>query len=267
MRVFEVFPKLQKVKDGMAAIGEEARRALRELGLTAYESAVFLSLMERGVMTASGVSESAGVPFSKVYEVLNNLERKGWIDVERGRPSRYFCKSPKEAFEAARRELEGKLRGWEHAITEELQPLYEKRELREKPDIWILRGEASVLAKLQEMLGKARSQVMVAAPLFARSLAEKTVPLLTGIQFGDVKILVMVAGAPKDWGLDRLSGVVEVRWRDNLFGGGLIVDGEEALLFLGEEDKPSLVVWSNHVGLVKFAKDYFQYLWDSSKKA
>jgi len=236
------------------------------LGLTAYESAVYLSLIEEGVMTASGVSESANVPFSKVYEVLNSLERKGWVDAERGRPSRYFAKSPTEAFEAAKRGLDEKIRSWERAVGEELQPLYEKRELREKPDIWILRGEASVLAKLQEMLSKARSQVMIAAPSFVRSLAEKATPLLASLRLSDVKVMVMVAGKPKDWKLEGLMGALEVRGRDNLFGGGVIVDGGEALLFLGEEEKPSLVVWSNHVGLVKFAKDYFQYLWDSSQR-
>lgn len=248
------------------AVGEGVRRVLRELGLTAYESAVYISLVEKGVMTASEISENAGVPFSKVYEILNSLERKAWVDIERGRPSRYFAKSPMEAFEAAKHKLEGKMRGWERAVIGELQPLYEKRELREKPDIWILRGEASVLAKLREMLGKAHNQVMIAAPLFARGLAEKALPLLASLRLTNVKILVMVAGEPKSWGLEGLTSVVEVRGRDGMFGGGVIVDGEEALLFLGEEDKPSLVIWSNHVGLVKFAKDYFQYLWNSSGK-
>jgi sugar-specific transcriptional regulator TrmB len=215
-------------------------------------------------MTASEVSESASVPFSKVYEVLNSLEQKGWVDIERGRPSRYFAKSPIEAFEAAKHKLEVKMKDWEETVAGELQPLYEKRELREKPDIWILRGEASVLAKLREMLSKAHSEVMIAAPLFVKGLAEKAMPLLASFRLGDVKLLVMVAGNPKDWGLGGLMNAAEIRGRDNLFGGGVIVDGQEALLFLGEEDKPSLVVWSNHIGLVKFAKDYFQYLWNSS---
>jgi len=105
---------------------------------------------------------------------------------------------------------------------------------------------------------------MIAAPLFVKGLAEKAMPLLASFRLGDVKLLVMVAGNPNNWGLGRLMSVAEIRGRDNLFGGGVIVDGQEALLFLGEEDKPSLVVWSNHIGLVKFAKDYFQYLWNSS---
>jgi len=248
------------------AVGERARRVLRELGLTVYESSVYLSLIERGVMTASEVSESANVPFSKVYEVLNSLERKGWLDVERGRPSRYFAKAPVEAFEASKHEVDEKMRSWEHIVSGELQPLYEKREFREKPDIWILRGEASVLAKLREMLNNARSQVMIAAPLFARDLAEKVMPFLASFGLGDVEVSVMVVGEPRNWGLESLTSIAEVRGRKDMFGGGVIVDGKEALLFLGEEDKPSLVVWSSHIGLVKFAKDYFQYLWDSSTK-
>ncbi len=62
--------------------------------------------------------------------------------------------------------------------------------------------------------------------------------------------------------IERMSNIGEVRVRDTLFGGGVIVDAREALLILGE-DKPSLVIWSNHIGLVKFARDYFQYLWES----
>ncbi len=250
-----------------AVVGEEAKKVLRELGLTAYESAVYLSLIERGVMTASEVSESANVPFSKVYEVLNSLERKRWVEIERGRPTRYFAKSPVEAFQTVRRELDEKMRTLERTVADELQSLYERRELREKPDIWILRDEATVLAKLQEMLSKARSQVMIAAPVFVQGLAEKALPLLAGLRLSNVKVLVMVAGKPADWKLQGLEGVADARGRDNLFGGGVIVDSEEALLFLGEEDKPSLVVWSNHVGLVKFARDYFQYLWESSRAA
>jgi len=253
------------VKDGLSrVVEEETWKVLRELGLTAYESAAYLSLVKGGVLTASEVSESADVPFSKVYEVLNNLEHKGWMNIERGRPARYFAKPPVEAFEATKRRLEEKMRIWEQAMSGELQPLYEKREFREKPDIWILRGKASILTKLQEMLSKTGSQVMIAIPSFARELTEEAMPLLAGLRWSSVKVQVMITSKPSRK-LHGLVSDIEVRERDDMFGGGVIVDGKEALLFLGEEDKPSLVIWSNHIGLVKFAKDYFQYLWNSSK--
>jgi len=146
-----------------------------------------------------------------------------------------------------------------------LQPLYEKREIREKPDIWILRGEISTIAKLKEMLEKTKSELMVAAPILPKALIDLVLPLLQRLQSADIKILFMVSKQAIAWNLKELERVAEVRVRDQMFGGGIIVDGKEAILFLGE-DKPTLVIWSNHLGLVHFAKDYFQHLWDSSKE-
>ena len=245
-------------------LDEGIRRVLKELGLTLYESAVYMTLIERGVLSASEVSEGTQVPFSKIYEVLNNLERKGWVDVEQGRPRRYFPKPPSEALEVAKRRFEEKVGTWEKTFAQELQPLYEKREMRERPDIWILRGETGVLSKLHEMLSRVRNEVMIAAPQFVEGLAAKAAPLLSRLGVGDIKVSIMITDDQE--GLSVLKQVenVEVRRRDHLFGGGVIADRREVLLFLGEEEKPVLVVWSNHTGLVKFASDYFQYLWNSS---
>ncbi len=243
------------------SVSEEATKTLREIGLTSYETRAYLALIQSGVMTASHVSESSEVPYSKIYETLNSLQRKGWIETEKGRPTQYYPKSPSEAFLAMRLRLEEKTRLWKQAIIDELQPLYERREFREKPDIWILRGESSVLAKLQEMLDGARKELMVAAPGFARVFMDAGVPALNRLQSGGVDIRVMVTGG---WNVEELRGVGEIRVRDGMFGGGIIVDGREALLLLGEE-KPTLVIWSSHVGLVQFAKDYFQHLWRTAE--
>ena len=241
----------------------ETKRVLRELGLTQYETHAYLALLDKGALTASQVSEYAEVPYSKIYEVLASLEKKGWIKTERGRPSKYYPKSPSEALEAAKLRLEEMTRSWEQAILSELQPLYEKRGIREKPDIWILRGEFSILAKLKETLDKAKKEVMIAAPSLPKTLENTVVSLVTRLQNVGVNVLFMISRGAKDWNLEKIVSVAEVRVRDQMFGGGVIVDGREAMLFLGEE-KPTLVIWSNHLGLVKFARDYFQHLWKTS---
>lgn len=247
-----------------AVISQEARKVLRELGLTDYETRAYLALLEMGVLTASQVSQNSGVPYSKIYEVLTSLERKGWIETEQGRPGRYYPKAPSEALATAKLQLEDKLRMWEKSISSELQPFYEKREIREKPDIWILRGEFSTIAKLKEMLEKTRSELMIAAPFLQKPLADSVLPLLHQLQSSNVKMFFMVSKQAAGWNLKELGRIAEVRTRDQMFGGGVIVDGREAILFLGEE-KPTLVIWSNHVGLVQFAKDYFEHLWNSSE--
>jgi sugar-specific transcriptional regulator TrmB len=247
------------------AISNEARAALKEIGLTEYETRAYLHLLRIGATTASQVSEEAEVPYSKIYEVLNSLERKGWVEARAGRPRRYYPKSPIEAFEATRLRLENTMGDWRHSIMEELQPLFEKREIREKPDVWILRGDYDALAKLKELISEARSELMVAVPALTKPLVDAILPVLSSIINVNVKVTIMVS-KDQNTDIEMLSQLGEVRRRDSMFGGGVIADGHQALLILGEK-KPSLIIWSDHTGLVKFAKDYFQYLWNTAEKA
>jgi len=222
-------------------ISREAQEVLHELGLTQYETRAYFALLDKGALTASQISEYAEVPYSKVYEVLASLEKKGWIKAERGRPSKYYPKSPSEALEAAKLRLEEMTKAWEQTILSELQPLYEKRGIREKPDIWILRGEFSILAKLKELLDKAKKEVMIAAPSLPKTLENTVASILARLQNAGVNVLFMTSKGATNWNLKRIANVAEVRVRDQMFGGGVIVDSKEAMLFLGEE-KPTRVI-------------------------
>ena len=248
------------------SISENTRVTLREMGLNAYEIDAYTVLLEGGLMTAMEISRKASVPYSKIYEVLNSLKEKGWIKSSESRPFKYYPVPPLEAVAFTKLRLEDKYHSWEHAVAEELQPLYEKRELAERPDMLILHGQQAVLNKLEEVLKKATKEIMIAAPEFARPIIALAESSLSGLK-KTVSIKLMVAGKTEDWMfLKKFTSVSALRIRDHMFGGGIIADGKEAMLFLGE-DKPSLVIWSNHVGLVGFAREYFQFLWDSSATA
>ena len=250
-------------KSSEIVLSQNSRKVLRELGLTDYETRSFLALLEKGALTASQVSEEAEVPYSKVYETLASLERKGWIESEHSRPARYYPKAPTEALAKVKLQFEDKVKTWEKTVLEELEPLYERREIREKPDIWILRGEFNILAKLKEMVATTKNELMIAAPVLPKMLFELAENMITQLSSKNVKVLLMISKKTKEWNLQKLADVAEVRIRDRMFGGGAIADGKEAMLLLGE-DQP-LVIWSNHLGLVQFAKEYFQYLWESSE--
>jgi sugar-specific transcriptional regulator TrmB len=246
------------------AVSNEARAALKEVGLTEYETRAYLHLLHIGATTASQISEAAEVPYSKIYEVLNSLERKGWVEARAGRPRRYYPKSPVEAFEATRLRLENTMEDWRHSVAEDLQPLFERRAIREKPDVWILRGDFDAIAKLKELIGEARSELMVAVPALTKPLVDVVLPILSNIINPNVKVMIMLS-KDQNTNTSMLSELGEIRKRDSMFGGGVIADGHQALLILGEK-KPSLIIWSDHIGLVKFAKDYFQYLWNTAEK-
>jgi sugar-specific transcriptional regulator TrmB len=249
------------------AVNENTRVALREMDLNAYEIDAYLVLLEGGQMTAMEISQQATVPYSKMYEVLNSLKEKGWIKSSETRPFKYYPVPPLEATRSTKLRLEDKYLNWENTVAENLQPLYEKRELVERPDMLILHGQQAVLTKLEEVLKKASIEIVIAAPEFAKPVITLAEPLLGSGLKKTVSVKLMAAGKKEDWlFLKKYSGLKELRIRDHMFGGGVIADGKEAMLFLGE-DKPTLVIWSNHVGLVGFAREYFQFLWDSSATA
>ena len=249
------------------AINEDTRNALREMGLNAYEIDAYIVLLESGQMTAMDISQEAKVPYSKMYEVLNSLKEKGWIKSSETRPFKYYPVPPLEATRSTKLRLEDKYLIWENTVTQTLQPLYEKRELVERPDMLILRGQQAVLDKIEEVLKKATKEIVIAAPEFAKPVIGLAEPVLGSGLKKNVSIKLMAAGKKEDWlFIKKYSGLNELRIRDHMFGGGIIADGKEAMLFLGE-DKPTLVIWSNHVGLVGFAREYFQFLWDSSSTA
>jgi hypothetical protein len=108
---------------------------------------------------------------------------------------------------------------------------------------------------------------MIAVPAFAKGFVDASLSVLGRVRSSGVRVQIMITEGEH---LEKVVEVGEARVRDNLFGGGVIVDGKEALLFLGEADTKRsysglLVIWSNHIGLVKFAREYFQLLWDTAK--
>jgi len=244
------------------SVTEECLKALRGLGLTGYEVKAYLSLVLRGGLTPSEVSRESQIPYSKVYDVLRNLEKKGWIQSEHARPVKYYPKPPGEAVETAQLKLRHELEFSAKAILRELQPLYEREERREKPEVWIVRGEFNILARIQEVCGRAVFKLQVAAPVLSETLTRMFESTFEeGFRKG-LEISIMAVKNADLSLLKRLERYGEVRVREQMFGGGVISDVKEVILVLGEDDPAGTVgIWSTHTGLARFAKNYFDYLW------
>ena len=103
---------------------------MSDFGLTGYEIKGYLTLLEFGPGTASEISENSTVPYSKIYDVLNNLETKGWIEVQQSRPNKFYPKSPSSALEIINLEAEMRRKRGEKQIIDELQQTYDKKRRR-----------------------------------------------------------------------------------------------------------------------------------------
>ena len=246
------------------SISSKTRKALHEAGLTEYELRAYVSLLKYGPMTANETSNDSDIPYSKIYEVLRNLEKKGWIEIESGRPNKYYPKAPSEAIEATRMRVERILSNFEDQVVEELQPIYQKKGIRERPDIWIVRGDFNVIQKIREVIKKTEKELVFAIPVLKPILYKDFNSDFIRIEASEIQFRLMTTKTAREELLAEIGKVAETRIRDQMFGGGLISDNNEVVLLLGESGEETLAIWSDHLGLIKLAREYFDYLWDGA---
>ena len=78
---------------------------LRDFGLNTYESKLWTALLSRGSSTAGELSDIANVPRSRTYDVLESLERKGFIIRKLGKPIKYIAVPPEEVLERVKEKV------------------------------------------------------------------------------------------------------------------------------------------------------------------
>ncbi len=246
-------------------VSEKTKNALEDLGLTEYETRAYIGLVSSGPSTAGDLSEVSEVPHSRIYDVLSNLEKRGWIESQSGRPARYRAKPPSEILRLVKLKREEKFKEASENIKQELEPLYEEEGEVERPDVWVIRGDQEILGRLEEMFTRAEIKILVSLPYFPAQSSEfeNFLPIL---ERKNLDIRLLTSEQNKITEKISSSSEIDVRIREPLFGGGVIVDGKEVLIVL-ESSGRRLGIWSDELGLAKYAEEYFEYLWEDSEKS
>lgn len=252
-------------------ISDKSRRAMENLGLTSYETKVYLSLLEFGSMIASDISKKSFVPYSKIYEVLNSLEEKGWIESNSSRPQKFFPKSPSTALESIRIQRENETKENEQSILNELMPVYEKSGTKERPEIWVVRGFYNIASKVGDIIQNCQQELLIALPQVAQEIAKSLQPVLRTLHDKGVKINVLASEHTNPETIKAISRISNVRIKNSMFGGGVIGDGKQVIILLGESRNEKgglepIAIWAEHSGLSGLAKEYFNYLWNDADK-
>lgn len=253
------------------SISDKTRKALERIGLTSYEIRTFSVLLKSGELTASDLSQKSGVPYSKIYEVLGTLEEKGWIGSDDSRPTKYFAKSPSTGLDTTRQKMENDFAQNKSIILNEMVPLYEKSGTSEKPDIWVLSGAINIAAKILEMVESCRNEVMVALPEAGQELIRQALPKLRSLHDKGVNITVLTSDKMDKESLKAITRLATVKVKKGLFGGGIISDKRYVVILLGPEmggaqSADLVAIWADHAGLAGFARQYFEYLLEDSRK-
>ncbi len=147
---------------GMSLADDSAElvAGLQGFGLTEYESRVYFALLSNGACTVNQIQYASGVPRTKVYQVSQQLTRKGLLrEVEGGKPSKFEAQPP-EILQSILVERERKVR----SLRKSMVALKKVREKNVNPgdvteERYLSLGSQSLLMKLKESILKAEKEV------------------------------------------------------------------------------------------------------------
>ena len=74
--------------------------------LNIYEVKIWAALLSRGIASAAELADISGVPRSRCYDVLESLEKKGFIIMNIGKPIKYIAIQPDAIVDRLKRDLE-----------------------------------------------------------------------------------------------------------------------------------------------------------------
>ena len=135
---------------------QETIKNTRLFGLNTYEAKIWTALLSRGVSTAGELSDIADVPRSRSYDVLESLEKKGFVVMKLGKPIKYLAVPPKEVLENIKKQIEKNTKKHLSEIESEdfnnlintFQGTYEKNTNKADNLVAILKGRKNIYKHL-----------------------------------------------------------------------------------------------------------------------
>lgn len=254
-------------------ISQEVYAALKEYGLTDYETRAFIALITNGISSAKELSERTKIPYSRIYDVLVNLENIGWVAVISGRPMKYRAERPKNVARIARKQIEAKYERIEHALIEKLEPLYGNQKQVDSTPIWILDGE--IHNKITEMITNAKSEVNIFFKTPNEPFLESIFEAL--LKITEDKIPINLLLSRKHLKIEnkniwrKLSTIANISICDYLAFDTIIFDSTEMLVFLTSFFKlvlqnENMIFLVQEKRLIRHSQDYFKNNWHSAEK-
>ena len=214
---------MPSVEEVAAALGndasEEYRRAvdvLGKVGLTVYEARAYIALVGRGVGDAATLAQTARIPRTSAYKVLESLAEKGYAAPGGGKPILFRPKPPLEVAESLKgsiAEVFDKLEALHRAVAEHGEPQL----------VYLLSGRERVAGKIAELLDQSTRTFILTTRQVADLREELGKKVQSAVKRGVQVTFVTAAHQKVPEGVQYVA-------RENLLATEVLADGQHALL-------------------------------------
>jgi len=254
----------------------------RYFSLNLYEVKIWTALLSRGVSTAGELSDIANVPRSRSYDILESLEKKGFVIMKLGKPIKYVAVPPEEVVERVKKNVKiasdtkiGLLENLKNTeILHELNSLHSQGiELIEPTDLaGALKGRHNLYNHIELTIKNAEETVtlMTTTQGFIRKI-EGFKHAFEQIKKRGVKIRIAtnITKECKD-ALKSIEGIAEVRHTTSK-ARFTVVDGKE-LIFMVLNDSDvhptyDIGLWVNTPFFASALDELFTLAWKNMKPA
>ena len=253
----------------------------RHFDLNLYEVKIWTGLLSRGVSTAGELSDIANVPRSRSYDVLESLEKKGFVVMKLGKPIKYIAVSPEEVLERVKKNVkqqaDDQVRKLENLkesdVLGELNNLHTQGvELVEPSDLsGSLKGRHNLYNHLELTIRNAEETVTMSTT--AQGLLRKVEgfkPIFEKLKKRGVTIRIAAPITEENQHVvEELKGIAEVR-DAHVHARFTIVDSAE-IVFMVMDDAQThptydVGIWINTPFFSNALEEYFELAWKQMKK-
>lgn len=251
---------------------------LKLFGLNSYEGKIWVALLSRGVSSAGELSDISNVPRSRSYDVLESLEKKGFIVMKIGKPIKYIAVPPQEVLERVKQRVRqdaevqatnlSKLK--DSSLLNDLSSLHTKGvDLVEPTDLTAsFRGQNRVYDQMNLMLKQAEEEfiLITTAKGFARKAEYLQRSFKKAHERGvSIKIAVPLNEETKE-AETMIGPFADIRHLEHVKARFAVADGNEVafLLFDDADIHPSydVGIWANTPFFAQAVKQLFDIAWN-----
>jgi sugar-specific transcriptional regulator TrmB len=259
------------------SVEEREITALRRLGLTEYESRIYLVLVKMGPIKASELSFFGQIPRTKTYGAIKELERKGLLRIIPGKPEAYAPSSPGEVLIPLANKLSNELASAQ-AVVESLALAYEtgkfiKRETpKESQEFWEINGRPGIINKLNQIFGDSSKAINYCTTAMGLVRTYKAhCEMLEKVHKHGTRVRILSPINSENSGVGReIAEVLEFKILDKPFGENFVtIDSHELVVIetkpedLRTDQGADTAVWTTNRLLVDLHDQLFDRLWST----
>ena len=243
----------------------ESIELLKKLGLTEYESKVYYSLTKLGESSVKDIVLDSKVPRSKVYEILESLEKKNKIVTLPVTPKKFKILD----IESINQEIID-MKG----AYAELKVLAMNPKIKQIGDFfWIIKGQKGIQEKLVLNDKKVKKEI-IGTNKFSMKLFNNIKSLKETVNRGvQVKMISTFDINKIDIYKKNLEVGVQIRiYNEKLYGPFFpritVFDGKSARMTVGEPEvkkgEDYITLWTESMVFSQMFRNYLQSMWENS---